>query len=160
MFSVSAEIMGPQVGVSSNVDKDPEALKGVTVEENYGGLLNLDLKVTNEEGQEVALATYFNQGRPVVINLIYYSCGGTCNALLNGTFMTLKDLDYKANQQFEMLNISFHAQETHELAKAKKENYIVQYDIPSKGIHFLNAKQDVIDEITNTLGFKYNWVPS
>ena len=99
--------------MSSNVDKDPEELEGVTVVEKLGAHLNLDLMVTNEEGHQVPLSTYFKQGRPVVINMVYYSCGGTCNALLNGTFMTLKDLDFKANRHFEMLNISFYAEENH-----------------------------------------------
>ena len=159
-LSLSAEIDGPRVGVSTNVDKDPEALKGIGVEENFGAHLNLDLMVTNEAGEKVALRTYFEQGRPVVINMVYYSCGGTCNALLTGSFMVLDELDWKPGEHFEMLNISFEPKENHILAQAKKANYLKQYSLEGTGIHFLTTTQEVADEITKTLGFKYKWVPS
>ncbi|EDM24779.1 SCO1/SenC family protein, partial [Lentisphaera araneosa HTCC2155] len=128
-LSLSAEIDGPRVGVSTNVDRDPEALKGIGVDENFGAHLNLDLIVTNEAGEKVALRTYFEQGRPVVINMVYYSCGGTCNALLTGSFMVLDELDWKPGEHFEMLNISFEPKENHILAQAKRANYLKQYSL-------------------------------
>ena len=105
-LSLSAEIDGPRVGVSTNVDKDPEALKGIGVDENFGAHLNLDLIVTNEAGEKVALRTYFEQGRPVVINMVYYSCGGTCNALLTGSFM-----DYAIPRASDLPNFNFYYNE-------------------------------------------------
>lgn len=159
-LSLSAEINGPRVGESINVDHNPEELEGVTVVENFGAHLNLDLIVSNEEGEKVPLKTYFKKGRPVVINMVYYSCGGTCNALLTGSFMVLNELQWKPGEQFEMLNISFEPKENHILAEAKKANYLELYNLDSKGIHFLTTTQEVATEICETLGFKYKWVPS
>ena len=138
-LQVCAEINGAQVGESTNVDANPEALKGVTVDEHFGQQIDLSLKVTTEDGKSVELGSFFKQGRPVVINMVYYSCGGTCGALINGTFQTLQEVNWKPGKDFEVLNISFEPKEPHILAAESKKNYLRQYEHDGQGIHFLTA---------------------
>ena len=157
---VCAEIDGAQVGASTNVDANPEALEGVTVDEHFGQQIDLSLKVTNEDGKSVELGSFFKQGRPVVINMVYYSCGGTCGALINGTFQTLKEVNWKPGTDFEILNISFEPKEPHILAAESKKNYLRQYEHDGQGIHFLTAPAETSTKLAQQLGFSYKWVPS
>src|SRR6202158_1066829 len=61
----------------------PAQLVGVGIEEHLGRAIDLDLTFNDENGQPVKLREFFNKGRPVVLNLIYYNCPQLCTLILN-----------------------------------------------------------------------------
>src|SRR5262249_28508335 len=63
--------------------KVPPAAEGVRIDENLGRVMDLSLTFRDEDGREVALNNFFHQGRPVILNLVYYNCPMLCNLILN-----------------------------------------------------------------------------
>ena len=62
----------------------PAQLEGVGIDEHLGSSVDLNLTFTGEDGYPVRLGKFFNQGRPVILNLVYYNCPMLCTLVLNG----------------------------------------------------------------------------
>jgi len=61
----------------------PEALRGVGIDQRLDQQVPLDLTFRNESGAAVALGSLF-RGKPVILNLVYYKCPMLCTLVLNG----------------------------------------------------------------------------
>lgn len=137
----------------------PKEFDGIGITENLGSKLDLSLSFTDENGQNVTLGKYFDGHRPVSLSLIYYSCPGLCNFHFNGVIDALKQVDWSAGQQFQVLAVSFDPRETTEVGAKKRESYLKVYGRAGtdNGFHFLTATQETIDKLTQQVGFKYKW---
>ncbi len=135
----------------------PEELKGIDVEEHLGKSVPLDLVFTNDRGEKVELSRYFAQGKPVILVLAYYECPMLCTLVLNGVASALKELDWTAGQEFNILTVSIDPSETHELAAAKKKNLLAVVDKSGTeaGWTFFVGEQPQITALTEAVGFKY-----
>ena len=136
---------------------DPET---ISYDQNVNAQLPLDVHLTDETGQTVRLSQYFGT-KPVILIFAYYNCTMLCNLALSDLAQNLGNLNTSAGRDFEVLTISFNAQETPQIASAKKAAYMQIYDRPeaAKGWHFLVGKQDAIDQLTATAGFHYQYDP-
>ena len=137
----------------------PEVLKDVTIEQRLGEQVPLDLAFRDEAGREVRLADYFREGRPVLLSLAYYECPMLCTQILNGVEQTLSAMSFTPGKEFEVVNVSFDARETPELAARKKEAYVRRLGRggAERGWHFLTGPQESIDRLTRAVGFRYYW---
>jgi len=139
----------------------PETLKAVGIEQRLGDKLPLDVELKDEDGKTVKLGTYFNNGRPVILTLVYYECPMLCNQVLNGLTGSLKGMSLDAGKDFDVVALSFDARENDkpDLAKNKRASYIERYGRPGteKGWHFLTGTQEAIDKVTSSAGFNYKW---
>ncbi|MBC7742406.1 MAG: SCO family protein [Bdellovibrionaceae bacterium] len=137
----------------------PDELVGVKIEEKLGQTIDLNLKVTNEKGEVVALSSFFHAHKPVILSPVYFSCPGLCNFHLNGLTDTLKQVDWTPGNQFEVVAFSFDAREKPEIASKKKDSYLKVYGRPgtSEGWHFVTADQATITALTQQLGFNFKW---
>lgn len=139
----------------------PETLKSVGIEQKLGDKLPLDVELKDEDGKTVKLGTYFNNGRPVILALVYYECPMLCSQVLNGLTGSLKGMSLDAGKDFDVVALSFDARENDkpDLAKNKKVSYMERYGRPGteKGWHFLTGTQQAIDRVTFAAGFKYKW---
>jgi protein SCO1 len=143
-------------GGGSTVDPDT-----ISYDQNVNAQLPLNVSLTDETGQTVRLSQYFGT-KPVVLIFAYYNCTMLCNLALSDLAQNLKNLKSSAGTDFQVLTISFNAEETPQLAAEKKAAYMQIYDRPqaAKGWHFLVAKQGVIDQLTKTAGFHYVYDPA
>ena len=139
----------------------PEALQKIGIDQKLGDQLPLDIEFKDEDGRPVKLGNYFNNGRPVILALVYYECPMLCNEVLNGLTGSLKGISLNAGKDFDVLAISFDARENDkpDLAKNKKASYIERYGRSGteNGWHFLTGSQDSIDKVTKAAGFNYAW---
>lgn len=137
----------------------PSILQQVGIDQRIGEELPLDAHFTDEYGKDVALGSYFHQGKPVLIALVYYDCPMLCDQVLNGMASALNVLKFDAGKEFNVLAISFDPRETPQLAKEKKEMYLKRYKRAGaeQGWHFLTGKPDSIKKITEAAGFHYVW---
>lgn len=135
----------------------PSALQKVSLEQRLNEQLPLDLVFRDETGREVKLQEYFQKGRPVILSLVFYECPMLCNQVLNGLVSSIKTLSFSAGKEFEVLTVSFDAREGSELARAKRDSYIMRYQRPGAeaGWHFLVGDQPSIDALTKAVGFNY-----
>jgi protein SCO1 len=139
----------------------PEELKGVGITEHLGdSVLGSDLSFRDETGAQVALSSYFNRGKPVVLVLAYYECPNLCTFVLNGLTDTLKGLEWLPGKQFEVVTLSINPRETPELARAKKAAYLSNLGKAdaAAGWHFLTGDQAQIRKLSDMVGFGYKWM--
>ena len=158
------EAARPDQTSESVSSKIPDELKGVGITEHLGDQVFIqDYKFKDESGREVQLSDYFQKGRPVLLNFVYYGCHNLCNFLLNGVTKTLKELsrepDWVPGTQFEVVTLSIDAHETSEHAARAKKGYLEKYGHPAAeaGWHFLTGDEKQIRELTSQVGFGYRW---
>jgi len=137
----------------------PDILKEIGWDQKLGEKIPLDLAFKDETGRDVVLGDYFGD-RPVVLSLVYYECPMLCTISLNGLARALEVLSFVPGQEFEVLTVSFDANEGTELAAAKKRAYMASYDKSDEGAggwHFLTGDEGAVDRLTRATGFRYAW---
>ncbi len=135
----------------------PPELEGVGIEEKLGARIDLDLTFIAENGYPVPLRQFFGQGRPVILNLVYYSCPMLCTLILNGQVEALREIPWTPGAEFEVVTISIDPSETYALARQKKEMYLTSYERPAPGWHFLVDHQGNVRKLAEQLGFHYRY---
>lgn len=147
-----------QAGTSDGL---PKALDNIGIEQRLGEQLPLEAEFKDSDDNTVKLGDYFNNGRPVILALVYYECPMLCNEVLNGLTGSIKGISFDVGKEFDIVAISFDARENDKpgLAKNKKEGYLGRYgrEGADKGWHFLTGTQDSIDKVTEAVGFNYRW---
>jgi protein SCO1/2 len=135
----------------------PWQLQGVGIDEHLGRTVDLDLAFTAENGQTVKLGDYFNQGRPVILDLVYYKCPMLCTLILNAQTQTMRDIAWSPGKEYEVVTISIDPRETADVAREKKAVYLSTYDRPAPGWHFLVDKDGDAKKLAEELGDHYRY---
>lgn len=130
----------------------------IGIRDSIGNQLPATLPLSNENGEAVSLASYFKEGRPLVLTFVYFECPSICTVVLNELVEAMNGLSWKTGQDFDFVAISIHPKEGPDLAKEKKAAYLREYKDPQAGgWHFLTGSEASIREITTQAGFKYWW---
>jgi len=137
----------------------PPILETVGVDEHLGRNVDLGLTFIDESGNTVALKDYFHKGRPVILDLVYYSCPQLCNLILNGQTATMKEIPWTPGDQYEVVTITIDPHETVDLAQQKKAVQLGSYRKPAPGWHFLIDKDDNAKKLAEQIGFHYRYDP-
>jgi protein SCO1/2 len=136
----------------------PAALEGVGIEEHLGRQVDLNLTFTAENGYPVALKDFFHAGKPVILDLIYYSCPNLCTLVLNGQTAAMRELlPWTPGKEYEVVTISIDPNESFDLARKKKAIYTSSFDHPAPGWHFLCDRDGNAKKLAELVGFKYRW---
>ena len=141
------------------VPTDPTDTSGIGIVEKLNGQVPLELRFTDDAGRSVTLGDYFRGEKPVLLTLVYYTCPGICNALLNGFADTLTRMSWTAGDEFEIVTVSIDPTESYQLADGKKESYIALYgrEAAADGWHFLVGDQENITALAEAVGFGYRY---
>ncbi len=133
----------------------PPDLEGVGITERLNQKLPLDAEFVTHDRRQIALGSFFDGRRPVILVLNYYRCPMLCGLLLNGLLYTLNELDWTAGEQFQIVTVSFNPREGPELANLKRNNYLKEYGRPAAaaGWHFLVGRQENIQRLLDATGF-------
>jgi protein SCO1/2 len=140
----------------------PVPLKGVGIDEQVGKSIDLNLEFTNEKGYQQPLKDFFKQGRPVLLNLVYYNCPMLCNLLLNGQVEALGKIPWTPGDKYEVVTVSINPEETFDLAAAKKQTYLAGFDNRAAFAahwHFLTDYAGNSKKLADQIGFHYRWDP-
>jgi protein SCO1/2 len=139
----------------------PPGLEGVGIDQRLNEQVPLDLTFKDEQGRTVKLGDYFHEGRPVILNLVYFQCPMLCTEVLNGLTSALKVIRFVPGNQFEVLTVSIDPRETPQLAANKKAMYLKKLGNPdaAKGWHFLTGEQTQISALASAVGFRYRFDP-
>jgi protein SCO1/2 len=139
----------------------PPGLEGVGIDQRLNEQVPLDLIFKDEQGKAVRLGDYFHDGRPVIVNLVYYQCPMLCTEVLNGLTSALKVIRLEPGKQFEIVTLSIDPRETPQLAANKKEMYLKKLGNPdaAKGWHFLTGGQEQIAALAGAVGWRYRYDP-
>ena len=148
----------PEIGQPAQAQ--PEALRGVGIDQHLNQPVPLDLTFRNESGAAVTVGSLL-RGKPVILNLVYYKCPMLCTLVLNGLVSAMRALPFDVGQEFDVITLSFNPEDTPELATQKKAAYLAQYRRPGAeaGWHFLTGDAASIERLADAMGFHYRYDP-
>jgi protein SCO1 len=136
----------------------PPALQNVGIDQHLDAQVPPDLAFRDETGQAVKLGDYFGR-KPLILDLVYYSCPMLCGESLAGLTGSMRLLKFDAGKEFDVITVSFDPRETPELAAAKKADYVKRYgrNSAASGWHFLTGPAESINALTKAVGFQYQY---
>jgi protein SCO1/2 len=137
----------------------PAQLDGVGIDEHLGSPVDLNLMFTGEDGYPVRLGQFFNQGRPVILNLVYYNCPMLCTLILNGQTEAMRKIPWTPGKEYEVVTISIDPRESFDVAQKKKAIYMSSFDRPAPGWHFLTDRDGNVQRLAKQVGFNYRYDP-
>ncbi len=143
----------------------PADLSNVGIDQRLDQPLPLDLQFKDESGKTVKLRDYFRSGRPVLLNLVYYTCPMLCGEELAGEASALGALRFTPGNEYEVVSVSFNPDETPKDAAEKKQVYIarmnehLEHKTNGDGWHFLTGQQAEIKQLADAVGFHYRRDP-
>ncbi|MEM6506917.1 MAG: SCO family protein [Planctomycetota bacterium] len=135
----------------------------VGIVEKVNSPIPLDIAFIDEAGKAVELGAFFEDGRPVVINLGYSRCPSICIAIRNQLIETLPDTDLNLGEDFVVLNISIDPEETPEVSAKMREMTLAELkdnglEASEAGWRFLTGNQEAITELTDAVGYRYLYI--
>ncbi len=135
----------------------PRQLEKVGVEEHLGRAVDMNLSFIAENGYPVKLGDFFHEGRPVILDLVYYSCPMLCNLVLNSQTSAMREIPWTPGREYEVVTISIDPTETFELARQKKATYLASYERQTSGWHFLTDHDGNAKKLAEQVGFHYTY---
>lgn len=141
----------------------PREVENVTVVQNLGERIPLNLPLFDAAGREVSTGSFINGNQPAIITLNYSNCPMLCNVQLNQLAKSLNELKLKIGEDFQILTVSIDPKETTETAQKTKQKYVEQvlenHPQAEQGWEFCTAEQATITKLAEILGFQYNFDP-
>jgi protein SCO1/2 len=119
--------------------------------------VDLNLTFTAENGYPVRLGDYFQQGRPVVLNLVYYNCPMLCTLVLNGQVEAMRNIPWMPGKDYDVVTITIDPHESFADAQKKKAIYLASYERPAPGWHFLADRDGNVKKLAEQVGFNYRY---
>ncbi len=151
--------------VQPSAQVNPADLANVGIDQRLDQQVPLDLQFKDETGRTVKLGDYFHAGRPVILNLVYYTCPMLCGEELAGEASALGVLRFTPGNEYEVVSVSFNPDETPKDAAEKKQVYIarlnehLEHKTNGDGWHFLTGEQANIKQLADAAGFHYRRDP-
>lgn len=143
------------VSAQNNVPAPPHA----AIAQKLNTRIPLDLMFRDETGEVVRLGQYFNHGKPVVLNFVYYRCPMLCPMVLEGMTSTMTELKFDIGKDFDVVTVSIDPRDTAKSAAELKDKYIRRYGRldSAPGWHFLTANETAVQRLADSVGFQYTY---
>ncbi|MBV8841750.1 MAG: SCO family protein, partial [Bryobacterales bacterium] len=153
------QVGGPKIGDPPILPPGvtPREIEGVGVDEHLGLPVDLNLSFTGEDGNPAPLKSFFEKGRPVILDLIYYRCPNLCNLVLNGQVEAMKEMGWTPGKEYEAVTISINPKEDTNIAQQKKATYLGDFGKPAPGWHFLTDYQGSAKKLAEEIGYHYRY---
>ncbi|MGC8898278.1 MAG: SCO family protein [Bacteroidota bacterium] len=128
----------------------------VGIDEKLGKQIPLSLKFKDETSSEVSLRDVAD-GKPLIIDMAYFTCPGICDNVLVGLSDVLEKVDATPGRDFRVATISFDPNDTPVQALSKKEQYwgMLKRPFPSDDWKFLTGDSVTIHKLTDAMGFYF-----
>lgn len=146
-------------------DEVPENIRGLDVIEKFGAQVPLDLELVNSDGKPVTLGQFFNQGRPVILVMVYFRCPMLCPATLQSLTQSINQIDWSVGEKYNIVVVSFDPTEGPEAARKARDAQYIAYDrgVPTKSEDswvFLTGHPMNTRRLADSVGFPYRYIAS
>jgi protein SCO1/2 len=123
--------------------------------EKLDTIIPADVQFYTEQEELVPLVSLID--KPTVLVLVYYTCPGICSPLLDGVADVISKMDLTLGEDYQVLTVSFNPEETPELARDKKVNYVkqVKKEINEEAWMWLTGDSANIYSLTNSVGYHF-----
>lgn len=154
ILSISLFILPCTSDAQLNTQK-PQDLEDVGVTERLGKQIPLDLTFSDAEGDTIKLSKLFADGKPVLLNPVYYECPQLCSMIKEAIFEGVKDLKWTPGDEYNIITFSFDPSEKTKLAAESKERFLNKLGRKGadEGWHFLTGNKENIQQLTKAVGF-------
>jgi protein SCO1/2 len=151
-----ALVVGAKDSFAINDVKD---LDKVGIDEHLGDIIPLGLQFYDTQNQRVKLSDFFQEKKPVVLNLVYFSCPRVCNYAIDGVVDVVNKLSsLNLGSDFKILTVSFDSEDNFKQSGSKVQRYYKLLDerhFPKGNWHFLTGNSQSITKLTESVGFKF-----
>lgn len=157
------QVLGPnsqQLGGNSN-SKLPPILQKVGIEQKLGAQVPLDVPFQDASGQTVTLRRYLGGDLPVVLSLVYYNCPMLCSRVLSSLNSSLRLMTLNLGKDYNVITVSFDPKDTPQASAQEKARQVLALNRSGgkEGWHFLTGSPSSIQQLTQSVGFHYQWDP-
>ncbi len=128
----------------------------VGIDEKLGQYIPADASFVDENGKRVVLKNIID--KPTIIAPVYFGCMHECPMLLSGLAEVLGKMDLvKPGRDYQVIALSFDENDTPQIARGKKVNYIkaVGRPFPEDAWKFLTGDKANIRRFTDSIGFRF-----
>lgn len=125
------------------------------IDEKLDSIIPGDITLTDEAGDTLNFKDLLRD-KPVILNLIYYTCPGICSPLVNGMIHTMESMDMMPGKDYQIITVSFDPTEDSKLAAEKKAAYYAQmerYTLQQSDWKFLTGDSVQIKRLLDATGF-------
>jgi protein SCO1/2 len=125
------------------------------IDEKLEQVIPEDIILTDEAGDTLNFKDLLSD-KPIVLNLIYYTCPGICSPLVNGMIHTMESMDMTPGKDYQIITVSFDPTEGAKLAAEKKTAYYAQmerYALQPSDWRFLTGDSVQIKRLLDATGF-------
>lgn len=138
---------------------DVNDLDNIGIDEHLGDMIPLDLEFYDAQNQKVVLNDFFQEKKPVVLNLVYFSCPRVCNYATDGVVDVVNKMSsLNLGSDFKILTVSFNPEDDFKQSSSKIAKYYKLLDdrhFPKGNWHFLTSDSQAITKFTESVGFKF-----
>lgn len=137
----------------------PAILDEVGVEEKLGDKIPLDVTFATSNGDSVTIADLMKDGKPVLLNPLYYECPTLCGLVLDAVFNVVHELAWSPGTEYTIISYSIDPDETAGLAAKNKAEVMsgLERTGADKGWYFLTGKEQAIQSLSRAVGFNYTY---
>lgn len=159
VLTYSEQAFAAYGNVNTTSDVNPEVVK-VKEKEFLGVKVAGDYQLIDTQGNEFDFKT-FQDGKPLVLALSYYSCDGACPALNRNLKRTLMGVDdWKLGKDFKVLTVSFDQHDNPKTLDKFMKTYSDFKEGMPDGWEMTTLKNVAdIKRLTDSIGFRFFWSP-
>jgi protein SCO1/2 len=156
--SIAALLLGASASAQVLGGPQPPAVDWNT---RLGESVPLDAEFTDSAGNMLTFGEALGD-RTTILVMLYYECPMLCDLVLDGLVRSLKALNFKAGESFNLVALTIDPDETLAVADKKRNGYLERYDrdVGPEGWRFLLGAEDQIRAVADAVGFEYAYVPS
>lgn len=155
-------IASPAV-LAAQLGKDglPAAEEGIGVESRLGESLDGGLGFHDEANHFIEFGSLFDGRRPVILSFNYSNCPKLCSVQLQNLTQALRQVDFSAGKDFQVVSVSIDPNEQTARAAETKAKFTTMYNRPGTedGWHFLTGEDETIRALAAQAGVKYKYLP-
>lgn len=131
-------------------------IKEIGMDEKLGSVVSPDIEFVNRDGKRVTLGSYLGE-KPVVINMLYFSCPRVCTFALEGSLEVINNTEgLKLEDDYRFLSVSFNPEENSTIAAEKSDKFLKGVKDGQKGgWAFLTADSENIKKLTDSMGYNF-----
>ncbi len=158
LFVISVFFIADLAYGQLNTEK-PALLDDVGVEEKLGENIPMELTFATSEGDSITIADLMKEGKPVLLNPLYYECPTLCGFVLDAVLNVVHELSWSPGNEYTIISYSIDPTEKSELAAKNKAEVMSDLDRTGAedGWHFLTGNEEEIQALSDAVGFNYKY---
>jgi protein SCO1/2 len=129
--------------------------QSIGITQKMGQPIPAGLTFADEEGKKVMLGDLIK--KPAILTFVYYNCGRFCPQLLESLAEVFPQLELTADRDYQVITVSFDANDTPAIARDQKRNYLkaIGEPFPEDAWRFLTGDHENIQEFCDAVGFTF-----